>query len=59
MKRVDKLLYNLPEQKQSVVLTISRHFYTLRIIFVKTVIILFGFAARKKTCADDVSDRYI
>jgi len=38
MKRVDKLLHSLPAQEQSVVLILSRHTYTLRIIFVKTIL---------------------
>lgn len=48
MKRVDKLLYNLLEQKLSIVLTISRHFYTLRIIFVKTILSYLAFQEESK-----------
>lgn len=35
------MLYNLPEQEQSVALIISGHFYTVRIISVKTVLSCF------------------
>lgn len=37
MKGLDKLLYNLPEKEQLSALTISRHFHTLGIIFLKTI----------------------
>lgn len=38
MKGVNKLLYGLPEIEQLSALTVSRHFYTPGIIFVKTVL---------------------
>lgn len=39
MKGIDGLLYNLPEKEQSSALPISRHFYTLGILFLKTILL--------------------